>query len=129
MEVAKDILKAHEKDKWNKEWLLVEAFHHAEHATIIVSEDKSAGLELVASANVAFPAVSLADPEIGLSIASTQGKIVHVVGAKKLHPLYSCLRLKDPLFGEPSIKPVRGAGEMNGEVRFSRPGIDELLDS
>lgn len=127
--VADLIVKAYQKGKWQKDWLLVETLHSAERATIIVSEDSSAGIVLVASADVPFPAVSLADPKIGLTVASTRGKIVHIVGGKGLHPLYSCLRLKDPLFGAPSVQPVRGPGSAGEEVPFSRPGIDELLSS
>jgi len=127
--VAHLIVKASEKGKWQKDWLLVETLHTAERATIIVSEDSSAGIVLVASAEMPLSAVSLADPKIGLTVASTRGKIVHIVGGKGLHPLYSCLRLKSPLFGAPSVQPVRGVGGAGEEVPFSRPAIDELLSS
>jgi hypothetical protein len=127
--VAELIVKAYHKGKWQKDWLLVEAIHTAERATIIVSEDSSAGIVLVASADMPLPAISLSDPKIGLTVASTRGKIVHIIGGKGLHPLYSCLRLKDPLFGGASVLPVRGAGSAGEEMQFSRPGIDELLSS
>jgi hypothetical protein len=127
--VAEEVVEAYKKDKWKKGWLLVEALHTAEQATIIVSEDSSAGLVLVASAEAPIAGVSLADPKIGLTVASTQGKIVHIVGGKGLHPLYSCLRLKDPLFGAPSVQPVRGSGVGGEEIPFTRPNIDELLNS
>lgn len=122
-------MKAYMKGKWKKEWLLVEALHTAERATVIVSEDKSAGLVLVANVDTPLPTISLADPKIGLTVASTNGKIVHIVGGKGLHPLYSCLRLKDPLVGTPSVQPVRGSSATSKEVPFSRPDIDELLNS
>lgn len=129
--VGQEILKVYNKGKgkWEEKWLLVEALHTAERATIIVSEDSSAGLVLVASAETPLSSISLVDPKVGLKIASTHGKVVHVIGGKGLHPLYSCLRVKDPLFGEPSVQPVRGAGAYDNEVSFARPGIDELLDS
>lgn len=127
--VAELIVNAYHNGKWQKDWLLVEMLHTAERATIIVSEDSSAGIVLVASADVPRAAISLADPKIGLTVASMRGKIVHVVGGKGLHPLYSCLRLKDPLFGAASVQPVRGPGGAGEDVQFSRPGIDELLNS
>lgn len=128
-EVGQEIVKVYNKGKWQKEWLLVEALHTAERVTIIVSEDSSAGLVLVASAKTPLSSISLADPKVGLEIAATRGKVVNILGGKNLHPLYSCLRVKDPLFGAPSVQPVRGAAAPEGNVPFTRPGIDELLDS
>lgn len=129
MAVAEQIVKLYKTGNWKKDWLLVEALHTADSATIIVSEDSSAGLVLVASAEVPLVAVSLADPQFGLTVASTRGKIVHIVGGRKLHPLYSCLRLKDPLFSAPSVEPVRGSGGAVEKVPFIRPSINELLRS
>jgi hypothetical protein len=125
--VGDEIVKAYRRGKWDKSWLLVEALHTAERATVIVSEDSSAELVLAASADVPLVSLSLADPKIALTVTSARGRIVHIIGGKGLHPLYSCLRLKDPLFGAPSVQPVRGAG--NNESPFVRPAIDELLES
>jgi len=125
--VAERLTPMVERGRWQKEWLLVESLHTAECATIIVSEESSAGLVLSASSDAPLLGISLADPSVALTITSTRGRIVHVIGGKGLHPLYSCLRLKHKLFGSPSLQPVRGAGV--AEVPFSRPGIGELLDS
>jgi hypothetical protein len=122
-----EIVKAYERGKWNKDWLLVETLHTADCATVIVSEDSSAELVLAASAEGPLASISLADPKIGLTVASTRGRIVHIIGGKGLRPLYSCLRLKVPFFGSPSTQPVRGA--TGNEFPLARPAIDELLDS
>jgi hypothetical protein len=127
--VAEQIIDAYKKNKWNKEWLLVEALHSADSATIIVSEDTSAELVLAASATTPITGISLSDPKIGLTVASTRGKLVHIVGGKKVRPLYSCLRLKDPLFGATSLQPVRGVKTHGNEVPFDRIGVEELLES
>ena len=127
-EVGEKILKAYRNNKWRLEWLLVEALHEAEQATIIVSEDSSAGLVLVASAEAPISAVSLADPKISLSVASTHGKIVQVVGSKQLHPLYSCLLLKHPVLNSPSVEPARGSSTVGEQLPFARPSIDDLLE-
>ncbi len=127
--VAEKIVDAYKKGTWKKEWLLVEGIHAAECATIIVSEDGSASLVLAASADAPIAGVSLADPKIGLTATATRGRIVHILGGAGLHPLYACLQLKDPLFGGPSVRPVRGAGAAGEEVPLSRPGIDVLLNS
>jgi hypothetical protein len=125
--VAQQIMDAYRDDRWDKRWLVIEALHTADSATIIVSEDSSAGTTLAAKA-AAIPSLMLADPALGLSVSSTQGKIFHVVAGKDLHPLYSCIRLRDPLFGTPSVEPVRGFS-LDSEVALERPALDELLES
>ena len=126
--VAEAIVMAYKRNKWQQEWFLVEALHTADLATIVVSEDSKAGLVLAATVEAPLIAISLADPKISLSVTSVSGKIIHLVGAHEIHPLYSCLRLKDHFFSEPSVEPVRGiaARETNP---LDRPGIEELLNS
>lgn len=129
MTVGEQIVKAYGLKKWDKSWLLVESLHAAEVATIIVSEDSVAGLVLAAKMNEAIPSISLVDPKVSLSVTSSRGKIMRLIGSKSIHPLYSCLRLKDPLFGSPSLRPVRGVKRSGIEDQFSRPGIGDLLGS
>jgi len=126
-QVGHEIVTLYNKVKWKKEWLLVEALHIAQSATIIVSQDSSAALVLLASAQAPLASMSLSDPKISLTVASTRGKIVHVIGGRDIHPLYSCLRLRSPLFGSPSVQPVQGSGDDRNP--FARPSIDELVDS
>lgn len=124
--VGEQIVQAYLNNRWNKDWLVVEALHTADTATVIVSEDSSAGIVLAAK-TAAIPSLMLADPKLGLSVSSMQGKIMHLIAAENLHPLYSCVRLRDPLFGVPSLQPVRGAAPQRATLE--RPALDELLDS
>jgi len=124
--VGEAIVQAYQHSRWNKDWLVVEALHTADTATVIVSEDSSAGIVLSAKA-AAIPSLMLADPQLGLSVSSVQGKIVHLIAAANLRPLYSCVRLRDPLFGLPSVQPVRGAA--SERATLERAALDELLDS
>jgi hypothetical protein len=128
MDVARRLLAARRAGQWQASWLLVESLHTAEQATIVVSEDSSAGMSLTAHA-AAIPSVSLADPKISLAVTSTRGKLVHVVGGQGLRPLYACLRIEEPLFGEPSVESVRAFGDPDGEPNLLRPSLDDLLDS
>ncbi len=126
--VAEAIVMAYKRKEWKKEWLLVEALHTADVATIIVSEDSKAGVILAANVDAPLVGVYLADPKVSLSVTSISGKVIHVVGAHEIHPLYSCLRLKDHFFSDPSLVPVRGIAPTSVNA-YERPGIDELLDS
>lgn len=127
--VGQQLLEAYNKGTWQIEWLLIESLHVAKRGTIIVSEDSSAGLVLAASADVPIPTISLADPKVGLTVASTRGKLVHIIGGTGLRPLYSCLHLTESWLGKTSVQPVRGLSRSGGEVPLSRPGIDLLLNS
>jgi hypothetical protein len=127
LELADGMKALAKREKWQDQWLLVESIHTAKRATVIVSEDSSAGLVLAASADVSLPGVSLADPRVNLNVTSTHGRLVHIIGAEDLCPLYSCLRLRRRLFGGPVLDVVRGGG--TAESPLVRPGIDELLDS
>jgi hypothetical protein len=128
--LAATLLKAYEKGQWEAEWLLVDALYNAGSATILVSEDTTSEIVLKANAAVLpLGSLPLADPKLGLAVASSSGKIVHVVAANNVRPLYSCVKVRNPLlFGKPSVVPVRGLGDQNGSA-LGRPGIADLLDS
>ncbi|MCZ6821169.1 MAG: hypothetical protein O7G31_17005 [Calditrichaeota bacterium] len=129
-DVTADILECYEEGKWNKEWYVVESLHVADSATIIVSQDKSAGLVMAASSELPIPSTTLSDPKLDLAIKSTHGKIFQIVAGRDLKPLYSCLRLKDDLFKAPKVVPVRGSISREASTKmFARPSIDELLES
>ncbi len=99
-------------------------------AKIIVSQDRSAGLVLSAQSELPIPSTALADPKVDLSVSATRGKIVQILAAENLKPLYSCLRVKDPIIGRPRVTAVLGKKKPGESLEcFARPGIDELLDS
>jgi hypothetical protein len=126
--LAESLLEAFKKGRWQEEWLLVESFYNAGSATIIVSEDTTSEVVLKASAAVPLGTLPLADPKLGLTVASSTGKVVHCVAANNLRPLYSCVKVRDPLIGKPSVVPVRGASEDRTRA-LRRLSIDDLLDS
>lgn len=125
--VSARILEEYERGNWRKEWLFVEALHVATSATIIVSEDKSSSITLTAHVSGPLAASALADPRVGLSVQSVRGKVLHLIAGKGVRPLYSCLRVSDPLFGSSSVQPVRGPSSAPNPL--SRPAIAELLAS
>lgn len=127
--VATAIVDAYRNGQWKRGWLIVDALHVAERATILVSEDSSAEVVLVAENADILPGISLANPRINFAVSSTRGSIVHVVGGRNLHPLYSCFRLRKDFLGEPSVQPVRGIGVAQLERDFTRLAIDDLLQS
>jgi len=128
MALADCILGFYQQGRWRREWLLVDAVCRAATATIIVSEDSSSEIVLNASGNIPLGSLPLADPKLGLSVSSTSGKLVHVVAQNDVSPLYSCLKVRDPLIGSASVAPVRGLKEKAGQL-LTRLGIEDLLQS
>lgn len=128
MALANRILAVYERDRWRKEWLVVDSIYRAASATIIVSEDSSSEIVLKASGNIPLGSLPLADPQLGLMVSSSSGKIVHVVAQSDLSPLYSCLKVKDPFLRLPSVGPVRGLNQSAAQA-LRRLGIEELLVS
>jgi hypothetical protein len=114
--------------QWDPHWYLVESVHVADHATVIISDDTSAGLVLTASASGPLGQMPLADPKVSLSVTSTRGRMVQIVGQRGLRPLYSCLRLMASWFNEPSVGPVRGEAQ-TGRSPFLRADIADLTAS
>jgi hypothetical protein len=129
MVLAATLLQAYQNGVWQADWLVVDSLYTAASATVLVSQDTTSKIVLKASA-AALPlgALLLADPKLGLSVASSSGRIVHIIAADNLRPLYSCVRVRDPLLGRPSVVPVRGGGDQ-GVNSLGRPGIDDLLNS
>jgi len=127
--LAIKILDSYAKNEWKKEWLLVDGLYEAASATIIVSEDASSEIVFNGTANIPLGSLPLTNPTLGLTISSQSGRIVHVVAEKNLTPLYSCLRLHNPLFGAPSLRPARDAQSSAKSVPMVRVKIDDLLNS
>ena len=127
------IVEAFTRGTWQKEWLVVDSLYVADSATIIVSQEESSEIVLKASSTLPLTALSLslADPSLGLSVSAMRGKLVYVIAASGLRPLYSCLRLRKLPFLDPKVVAVRGAAAPNAPAtdHFARASIDELLDS
>ena len=127
-EMAEHVLRAYRRDKWDARWLIVEAVYHVDYATIIVSQDKSASITLVATTAVGSTSL-LARPEAELSVGGLQGRMFCCVGQSGLSPLYLCSKLKDPPFSEPRVRSVRGDSFEQGQLPLTWGGIQELVDS
>lgn len=125
--LADQIVAAHERSKWSKEWLLIDSICTAESATIIVSEES--GSEMVLKAHAALQAgmTTLADPSVKLSISSSKGRIVQIVSQSNVTPLYSCAKLHVPFLGDPSLRASRGSSTEFGAL--ANIEIDYLLAS
>ncbi len=126
--LARNILNLHQEKVWKDEWHLIDSVYSAASATILVSEGSASDVVLNANAAVIPGAWPLADPKLGLSVSSSTGKIVYVIAAAGLKPLYSCLKIRSHFFRDPGLEPVRGTATNPSDL-LARPRIDALLES
>jgi|SRR5215471_2985151 len=124
--LTRAILEVWNTGNWDKNWYVVESIHQADCATVIVSEEVSAGVTF--SAKGALGGIPLADPRVDLSISSSRGKMAQIIAGRDLRPLYSCLRVREGWFST-SLEAVRGESANLGGSPFVRPSIIELLES
>ena len=54
---------------------------------------------------------------------------MQILGGTNLHPLYSCIRVREHWFGPPTAEPVLGDKPSGGGVTYTRPELEELLAS
>jgi len=101
----------------------------ATSATILVSQDSSAGITLKASGDVPIGPIFLADPNLGLTVSSSSGRIVQLIAKSQATPLYSCMKMRIPLFESASMVPVLGVGTVLASRLLTRLSIDALLES
>jgi hypothetical protein len=128
MPLAQNLRNLYLDGVWKDSWYLIDAVYSAASATILVSEGSSSEIVLNASAAMIPGPWPLSDPKLGLSVSSSTGKIVYVIAASGLKPLYSCLRIRSHFFRDPTLEPVRGMTTDPNDV-LTRPHIESLLES
>lgn len=125
-DLAKGIWDAHRAKRWKKDWCIVNSVHLAGCATVLISENSSAGVTFEASTELPFENLPLANPSVKLKVTSSRGKLVQVLGARDLRPLYSCIRLERSWWSGPELAKVRGSAAL--ESPFTRLDIGDLWD-
>lgn len=123
-DMAKAILDAHRANKWKKNWCIVDSVHLAGCATVLIAENKSAGVTFEASTELPLGNLPLANPNVKLKITSSRGKLVQVLGARDLRPLYSCIKLERKWWAGPELGKVRGSASPGSP--FTRLDIGDL---
>jgi hypothetical protein len=131
MAISQAIIELWKKEKWNKDWHLVEDLYTAACATIVVSLDHQASVVLSASAQgLPITTTALANVGANFSVAHQDGRLVTVVGARDCSPLFRSARLKTGWFSDPELAGVPPAeGEGEGEPRWIATDIEDVIDS
>jgi hypothetical protein len=115
------VLESFKANVWQKDWKLIESLHMAECVTIIVSEDKAAGLTLQANAKDALGALPLASPDAKVSIKASNGRMVRSLPAKISSPSIAASPSRSP------GSPIRLWRLSVARPREKRPSSDRTL--
>ncbi len=111
--VARQILRSFARKRWESDWAVVSKIQRAECATILISNSKSARVDLSAKAKLGAGGLALADAAAGLKWTGQSGDVTQFVVAERFTPLYRVLRVKqswlNKLFGVGSPGVVYGA--------------------
>lgn len=123
------ILARYRANNWQEDYVVITELITAESATILVSADDSAKVDLAAKAKIATAGFSLADPSIELQVASSVGVATQILAASQLTPLFRASGVRRRIFSAPSFQ-TRGADGVQrspGEALvFTDIGCDDL---
>jgi hypothetical protein len=105
----------------------VNSLHTADCATVIVSEDQSAGITIQASANWPLGAIPLASASASIQATATRGTMVQVIASRNIRPLYRCVHVKTGWFTDPTVEVVNKA--IVGPMPFEPLDVNVLVNS
>ena len=118
MVLQKEIINSYQRGKWQSNWVVIVRMVTAPTATFLISQSRSARLELSAKADLAAGLADLAKVELGFALRSQRGEIIKMIGAQGVTPFFQLGTLKRRLFGSPrfTIRSMRGPDQLIGGV-------------
>ena len=129
--LGQQVLDLYRAGKWNKQWVIITELVVAESATILISESRSAKIELKATANLDAPQLDIADAKFNFAHQFVQGMDTRIIAKNGLTPLFKVMGIKDPIFARPSfngvamrnmsahlLTPELAAGELKDQLHF-----------
>lgn len=104
MKEIEDTILARYRDKqWRKEWVVITQLVKADSATVFITTESKASLQLQCDIDVEIAAAKLADPSIHLSVVSESSSVVKIVAEANLTPLFQVKGIRQPFLGNPQL--------------------------
>lgn len=88
------ILGKYREGVWKRDWAVITSLVMAPHASIVVSESRSSGVELMASADATVGTVELGQAGVDFQRAHTRGTVADMSNARDVAPLFKLVGLK-----------------------------------
>ena len=112
-EIKDYILKRHAEGKWDKNMVVINELVTAHSATILLSGQAGAKVELKAQVDVEVESMDIADVSLNLKLESGQSLAAQFLGQVGITPLYRVIGIKKTLFST-SIS-SKGMNDKNDE--------------
>jgi len=130
------ILQLYRDGKWNKHWVVITELVKAESATILISNQKDAKIELKANANLNAKNLDIADAKFEFSATFHKGLDTKIIAQTGLTPLFKVKGIKTRIFMPPVFKerglvafdlvtPQTAAYEQKDDIYFGNISTDE----
>lgn len=108
-EIEAKVLEQYRNKTWDADLLIITNLIQADSATIIISDQGSASIDLKASANVNAATLKITDASLGLTCTSQTGSTLQFIALGGLTPLYKVMGLHGSFFGSKHLE-TREAG-------------------
>ncbi len=116
-DLRKQVLQKYEAKNWKKEWLIITQVITAASGTIIIAENANTSLHLTAKADVNLGRINLADASLDITVNSKGSGIHEYIAKNELSPLYKCMGLVKPFFGNTRLD-TRELSVHNNDLQF-----------
>jgi hypothetical protein len=97
--LQKQVLKAFQKGRWNRNWAVIVKLVRTPVATILVSNSSVSKLELAVEGDISSGTIALGSGSLSFGVKSQKGDVLKIVGAKNITPFFQLVRIKRRLFG------------------------------
>jgi len=104
IKLGDEVLKLYRDGKWDKHWMVITELVEAESATIIISNNSNAKIELKANANISASAIDIADAKFGFSTQISHGLETSIISKEGLTPLFKVMGIRLRFLAAPIFK-------------------------
>lgn len=118
-------------DDWNDDWVVVTEVVRARCATVLISGDRSAQIDLKANGALAPAGIALADPNARLAAKEFRDIAFRCIAETDLTPLYRAFAIKRGFFGRRVVSGSRALvappREAAPEEQFAEVSADDFF--
>ena len=117
--LGNNILNLYKKGEWKKEWVIVTQIVDADSATILISKEKGAKLELKAKADLKPAELDIANMDFGSENAYSSSLSFKIVAKSGINPLFKVMGIKDAWFKDPAFNNRHESSEETEKLEFT----------
>ena len=106
-EIQEAVVAKYKAKKWDKEYVLITEVIEADGATILISKNSGAKIELSANASAGGKELNIADASLGWEMKSERSMATKVIAQSSITPLYLAMSIRSSWFGPTQLEVKR----------------------